>query len=498
MLRRIVRDNTTLLLLAALLVFGGFIGWQVLRLFVGVDETHLSIATRVGAGPDVQETVGALASIPVSRPRLAVQRWTTANGAQVYFVAAPELPMADVRVLFDAGSARDESRPGLARFTAAMIGEGTSSHDVDQINEGFENVGAEFSASSYRDMAIAQLRSLTAPDLLAPALALFTDVVAHPNFPAAAVERTRDQVLVGLQRDEEEPGTIAGRSFMAALYLAHPYASPPEGTVSSVKALRIEDMKSFHQRYYVARNAVIAITGALNREQAAQIAEKFSAALPAGSAAPELPEPPASAGGSFHVKFSSKQTHILIGLPAIKRNDPDEAALELANQVIGGDGLASLLGEAIRNERGLAYSAGSNFRAMRSPGPFTVAMQTRNDAAGEALGVSLQTLKNFAKNGPTPEQLENARKQLIGSFPLQMDDNSAIVGTIGMLGFYGLPDDYLEQQLAKTEKLSAEEVRLAFVRHVPIDRLLVVTLGPEKPVPQVTPPKPGATKPAAP
>lgn len=493
MLRKIARDNTTIVLLVALLLLGLFVVWQVARLSAnGGTGTHQSIASAVAGSSSVPATVAALEGTAVSRPRLALQRWQTSNGARVYFVAAPELPMLDIRVLFDAGSARDHIQPGLARLTAAMIGEGTPSHSVDQINEGFEAVGADFSASSYRDMAVVQLRSLTTPELLAPALALFTDVVANPSFPADAAERIRGQMLVGLQRDEEEPATIASRSFMAALYMVHPYAMPPEGTVASVKSLRSEDLRGFYQRFYTARNAVIAIAGAVNREQATQIAEKFSSALAAGAPAPELPVPPAPTGGSFHVKFDSRQTHILIGLPALRRNDPDEAALELANQVLGGDGLASLLGEEIRNKRGLAYSAGSNFRAMRSVGPFSVQMQTRNDAAGEALGVSLDTLRKFAKNGPTPAQLEDARRQLVGSYPLQLAGNGAIVSTLGMLGFYDLPDDYLEQQLAKIEKLSAEEVRAAFARHVPVDRLMVLTLGPEKPVPKVTPPKPAA------
>lgn len=493
MLRKIARDNTTIILLVALLLLGLFVVWQVARLSSdGGTSTHLSIASAVAGSSSVPATVAALEGTAVSRPRLPLQRWQTSNGARVYFVAAPELPMLDVRVLFDAGSARDHIQPGLARLTAAMIGEGTPSHSVDAINEGFESVGADFSASSHRDMAVVQLRSLTTPELLAPALALFTDVVAHPSFPGDAVERIRGQMLVGLQRDEEEPATIASRSFMAALYMVHPYAVPPEGTVASVKSLRAEDLRGFHQRFYTARNAVIAIAGAVDRDQAAKIAEKFSAALATGMPAPELPVPPAPTGGSFHVKFDSKQTHILIGLPAIRRNDPDEAALEVANQVLGGDGLTSLLGEEIRNKRGLAYSAGSSFRAMRSVGPFSIQMQTRNDAAGEALGVSLETVRQFAKTGPTPQQFEDARRQLVGSYPLQLAGNSAIVSTLGMLGFYGLPDDYLEQQLSKIEKLSAEDVRAAFARHVPIDRLMVVTLGPEKPVARITPPKPGA------
>lgn len=497
MLRKIARDNTSLALFVVLLLLGVFVLWQLLRLDGGGDVSHASIASAVADAHSVQEVVASLENTPVSRPRLALQRWQTTNGARVYFVPAPELPMLDVRLVFDAGAARDSGLAGLARFTSAMIGEGTATRSVDAINNGFESVGAQFSTSSYRDMGIVELRTLTTPELLNPALALFTDVVAHPSFPNDAVERTRGQMLIGLQRDEEEPGTNAARAFMAALYLAHPYASPAEGTVLTVRAIRTEDLRAFHVRHYAARNMVIALAGAIDRARAEQIAEQIAGALPVGEPAPKLAAPPTPTGGSFHVKFDSKQTHIYIGLPALHRNDPDEAALNVANEILGGGGLTSLLAEEVRNKRGLAYSAGSGFQAMRADGPFVVNLQTRNEAAGEALGVSLETLKRFAKEGPTPEQLENARRQLVGSYPLQLAGNDSIVSTLGVLGFYGLPDDYLEQQLAKTEQLTAEQVRTAFARHVPVDKLLVLTLGPQKPEPKIptaaNAAKPGAT-----
>lgn len=496
-LNRLTRDNTTLALVAVLIALGVFVVWQLARLS-GEEGSRTSVASVAAGGVSVADAVAALEKTPVSRPHLALQRWQTPNGARVYFVPAPELPMLDVRIVFDGGGARDGGLAGLARFTSAMIGEGTPTRSVDAINNGFEKVGAQFGASSYRDMAVTELRTLTRAELMTPALELFTDVVAHPSFPRDALERTRNQMLVGLERDEEEPATIASRSFMAALYLAHPYAAPPDGTVSTVHAIRIEDLKAFHQRYYVAHNAVIALTGAIDRAQAEQIATQVSGSLPAGEPAPQLPPPPDPKGGNFHVKFASKQTHVYIGLPALRRNDPDEAALSIANEILGGNGLNSLLAEEIRNKRGLAYSAGSSFQGMRAAGPFVMSLQTRNEVAGEALGVSLDTLRRFIKEGPTQEQLDNARRQLVGSYPLQLSGNQSVVGTLGMIGFYDLPEDYLEQQLGRIEKASRDDVRAAFARHVPFDRLMIVTLGPEKPVPKVTPPKPGAAPASAP
>ncbi|MFP5384095.1 MAG: M16 family metallopeptidase [Gammaproteobacteria bacterium] len=494
-LHRIARDNLTVLLLVLLMIFGAFVAWQLSRL-AGEEHGTAATAALAAKSQSVAATVEMLQEQPASRPELAVQRWTTASGARVLFVPSPDIPMLDVRVLFDAGAARDGAYPGLARFTSAMIGEGTPTRSTDEIAGGFESIGAQFGTSSFRDMALVELRTLSEPEIADAAVALFADVVAHPSFPEPAVARVREQMLVGLRRDEERPATIAHRSFIAALYLMHPYASPVEGTADSVRRIDRESLRAFHKNHYVANNAVIAITGAVERPRAEQIAALIANALPTGAPAPELPQPPVAGGDGFHVTYDSQQTHIFLGLPSVRRGSPDEAVLSVANQILGGDGLTSLLADAVRNQRGLAYSVGSNFQSMRVNGPFVVNLQTRNDGAGEALAVVQDVLKKFSQEGPTEAQLIDARRQLAGSYPLQFASNSAIVGTIGMLGFYNLPDDHIAQQLARIEQVTAAEVRDAFRRHVPLDRLITVTLGPEKPVvPAVLPPLPAGSAP---
>lgn len=487
-LHRIARDNLTVLLLVLLMIFGAFVAWQLSRLAGEQSGTGATAALAVKS-QSVADTVEMLKDQPVSRPTLAVQRWTTTSGARVLFVPSPEIPMLDVRVLFDAGAARDGAYPGLARFVSAMIGEGTATRSTDEIASGFESIGAQFGTSSFRDMALVELRTLSEKEIADAATALFADVVANPSFPEQAVARIREQILVGLRRDEERPATIAHRSFIAALYLMHPYASPVEGTADSVRRIDRDALRAFHKSHYVARNAVIALTGAIDRQRAEQIAAIIANALPAGAPAPELPEPPVAGGDGFHVTYESQQTHILLGLPSLRRGSPDEAVLSVANQILGGDGLTSLLAEAVRNQRGLAYSVSSDFQSMRVNGPFVVNLQTRNDGAGEALAVVQDVLRRFSQEGPTEAQLVDARRQLAGSYPLQFASNQAIVGTIGMLGFYNLPDDYISQQLARIEKVTASEVRDAFRRHVPLDRIISVTLGPVKPViPGTVPP----------
>lgn len=407
-----------------------------------------------------------------------IQNWQTSNGARVYFVAAPELPMVDIRVVFDAGSARDGNQPGLALFTSAMLEEGAAGFDADTIARRFEELGAQFSAGAYRDMATVGLRSLSKEAILQPALRTYIQVLSKPDFPTRALARVRKQMLTGLQQEQQQPESIAEKRFYQALYGDHPYASPTDGTIESVKALGKKDLRQFYHRYYVARNAVIAIVGALDEAMAKQLAEEISGGLSAGEAAEELAQPAALAqAATHHVDYPSSQTHILMGQPGIARGDADYFALYVGNHILGGGGFGSRITEEVREKRGLSYSAYSYFAPMRAAGPFVLGLQTRNDSADKALAVLRETLEKFRSEGPTAKELDAAKRNITGGFPLKVDSNSDILGYIAMIGFYGLPLDYLDRFNANIEAVSVQQIRDAFQRRVDPARMVTVTVG---------------------
>lgn len=407
-----------------------------------------------------------------------IQHWLTGNGARVYFVRAPELPMVDIRVVFDGGAARDGDLPGLAMITNGMLEEGAGGLDADTIAQRFDSLGAEFSTSSHRDMATASLRTLTKPELLEPALATFSQVLQHPDFPQDALERVRKQMLTSLKYDEQQPGEIANKAFYRALYANHPYASPPGGTVASVEAIGRRDLLDFYQRYYVGRNAVVAIVGDVDRREAAQLAEAAVGNLPDGEAAPALPEvSPLPQASQQHVEFPSTQTHILMGQPGVRRGDPDYFSLYVGNHILGGSGLVSRLSEEVREKRGLSYSTYSYFVPMHAQGPFILGLQTRNDTATEALKILRKTLVDFRNTGPTADELKAAKRNITGGFPLKIDSNSDILGYIAMIGFYDLPLDYLDSFNSHIEAVTARQIRDAFQRRVDPSRMVTVTVG---------------------
>ncbi len=407
-----------------------------------------------------------------------IQSWETANGARVLFVAAPEIPMLDLRVVFDAGSARDGGKPGLARLTAALVSEGAGEWNADQIAERVDGVGAELGASSLRDMAWVSMRSLTEPRALDTVIDTMASVVGEPSFANRDFERQRERMKVGLKLGEQSPDKVGQKAFYAAVFGDHPYAPHPGGTAESLQTIDREDVRAFHRRYYVARNAVVAMVGAVSREQAEAVAERVTARLASGEAAPALPGVTSLGQTSLRrIEFPSSQSHLFVGQPGIRRGDPDYFPLYVGNHILGGSGLISLLSEEIREKRGLSYSVYSHFVPMRGRGPFMVGLQTRNENAETALEVLNTTLRGFVERGPDADQLEAAKQNLVGGFPLRIDSNGKIVQYLAMIGFYDLSLDYLDTFVTQVQAVSAEQVRDAFRRRLSLDRLVTVIVG---------------------
>lgn len=409
-----------------------------------------------------------------------IEHWQTANGARVYFVPAPELPMVDVQVVFNAGSARDGGQPGLAQLTHVLLDKGADGLSADTIAQRLEGVGARLSGDSLRDMALLRLRSLNDLKYLQPAVEVFAKVLAKPDFNAADLERERARMLVSLQHDQQKPGTVAEKTFYAALYGEHPYAVPPEGTVDSLDALDRAALRAFHARYYVARNAVVAIVGALDRAAAERLAEAVTEALPAGEPAPVLPAVnDLQAAQEKRIAHPSSQTHVLVGQPGMRRDDPDYFALYVGNHVLGGGGLVSRLSDEVREKRGLSYSVYSYFLPMAERGPFQLGLQTRNDQVDEALQVLRGTLAEYIAEGPTAKELEAAKNNITGGQALRIDSNRKILEYLAVIGFYDLPLDYLETFNSKVEAVTLEQVREVFQRRIRPERMLTVLVGGE-------------------
>ncbi len=411
-----------------------------------------------------------------------IEHWQTSNGARVYFVAAPELPIVDVQVVFDAGSARDGNKQGVAQLTSATLSDGAKSASgeltADTIAERFADLGVQFGAGTDRDMTTVSLRSLITPAVLQSALETMRAIITQPTFPQDAFERERKNMLISLQAQEQSPDAIAEKAFFAALYDNHPYASDALGTAESVTKLTREDVLAHYATYYVAHNAVVAIVGAMDRKAAEKLAETVLSGLPQGAAPADLP-PVAnlSEARTITLAHPSAQTHILVGQPGISRHDPDYFPLLVGNHVLGGSGLVSRLSAEVREKRGLSYSVYSYFQPMQLQGPYTLGLQTRNDQASNALQVLRDTLQKFVQTGPTTQELTAAKQNITGGFALRIDSNSKLAAYLAVIGFYQLPLDFLDSYNKHVQDVTLAQIKDAFTRRIQPERMITVIVG---------------------
>ncbi|PCH60539.1 MAG: peptidase M16 [Gammaproteobacteria bacterium] len=407
-----------------------------------------------------------------------IQHWQNAQGSQVFFVAAPELPMVDIRITFDAGSARDGNKPGLALMTNGLLAEGAGKLDANAIAERFEDIGAKFRNNADRDTASLSLRSLSDTQWLKPAVDNFVTVLSEPNFPGIALERERQRALIALRGEKQSPQSLSSNAFYANIYNDHAYAAPTLGYEENMATLARGDIQTFYQKYYTASNATIAIVGDLDRKEAESLANTLTAKLKKGEK-PAAIKPVAYTlkNKQIHIEYPSTQTHIMVGMPSHIRGDKDHFALFVGNHVLGGGGFGSRITKAIREDRGLAYSAYSYFAPMRAQGPFVVGLQTSNTQTKEALQVLNETVATFIKEGPDDNELAAAKRDIVNGFPLRIASNSSVLNYVSLIGFYGLPLDYLNEFTEKVDNITKEQVREAFANRIKLDQLLTVTVG---------------------
>ena len=424
----------------------------------------------------------ALVVCVVSAPAYAllpIQHWQTGNGAQVYFVANRDLPMLDVSVDFPAGSAfgtRENS--GLAALTQSLLKLGAGGLPEDEIARRMADVGAQLGGRFDSDRAGLSLRTLSSAEEMKEALSLLARILQRPEFPPAVLEREKARIIGAIKEADTKPEVIASRNFNALIYGNHPYGLRRSGEADTVAHLTREDLVDFYRRHYTADQAVVAIMGNVSRGEAEVIADQLTGELPRSGAPAAIPDVPSLTRAEARmIAHPAAQSHVLIGAPGIKRADPDYFPLFIGNYILGGGGFVSRVLEEVRQKRGLAYSAYSYFSPLKQRGPFVMGLQTRKDQAGEAVAVVRATLKDFVAQGPTADELKEAKQNISGGFPLRIDSNRKILDYLGVIGFYRLPLTYLDDFVPNVEKVTLADIRNAFARHVDPERLVTVIVG---------------------
>lgn len=428
--------------------------------------------------------LGLLLLMTTAQAQLPIEHWTTPNGARVYFVASPQLPILDVAIDFAAGSAFDPpGKAGLAGLTTGLLDSGArlDGHllNEEQLAEAQTDIAASISGSVDDDRASLRLRTLTSPREQTRAVQLMAAMLSAPDFPEAVLEREKRRSQAAIEEADTHPQAIANKRFLQTIYPQHPYGQV--ATVATVATLQRDDVVNFWRSHFHADRAVVTLIGAIDRATAERIARQLTAQLPqlpgpsaADTAKDELPEVQLPATATLKIAHPATQSHILIGQPFIRRDAADFFPLLVGNYVLGGGGFVSRLMNEVREKRGYAYSVYSSFDPRLEAGPFQIGLQTKRSQAAAAVELVERVLSDFLRHGPTAAELKAAQQNLIDGLALKLDSNAKMLGILAMIGYYQLPLDYLDRYPQQVAAVTAEQVRAAFQRHLPKDHRVTV------------------------
>ncbi|HEY7501628.1 MAG TPA: pitrilysin family protein [Vicinamibacterales bacterium] len=402
---------------------------------------------------------------------------TLSNGLQVIAVSQNEQPAVSLRLIVRAGGANDPTqKSGVATLVAALLDQGTQTKSAEQIASSIDSIGGLMSTGAGSDLTYVQ--AIVMKDSFAFGLDMVSDVARNPKFAPDELERQRQQILSGLKVGYEDPDYIAGMVFDRLVYGFHPYGKPDSGTPESIASITRDDLVSFHKTWFGANNAILAIVGDVSHEEAFAGAERaFGKWSRTETQAAKPVEPPPPTRRLVVIdRPGSVQTEIRVGNIGLSRRNPDFLALDLAINVLGGEG-GNRLHRVLRSDRGLTYGASADVNALKDTGNIVADTDTRSESTGEALRLIVEEFFRLQRQRVREEELADAQAYLTGSFPLSIETPSAIALQILNAVFYGLDLNELQTYRERVNAITPDDIQRVARQYLHPDRLSIVLVG---------------------
>jgi zinc protease len=402
---------------------------------------------------------------------------TLSNGLQVIAVAHHEQPAVSLRLIIRAGGAQDPAdKSGVATLVAALLDQGTTTKDAEQIASSIDSIGALVGTGAGSDLSF--INAVVMKDSFAFGLDTVSDLARNPAFAPEELERQRQQILSGLKVGYEDPDYIAGMVFDRLVYGFHPYGRPDSGTPQSINSITRNDLVAFHKAWFGANNAILAIVGDVSHEEAFAGAERaFGKWGPSESVAAKPVEPPPPTRRVVVIdRPGAVQTEIRVGNIGLPRRHKDYLALDLAINILGGEG-GNRLHRVLRSDRGLTYGASADVNALKDTGNVVADTDTRSEVTGEALRLIVDEFWRLQRQRVQDGELADAQAYLTGSFPLTIETPSAIALQVLNAVFYGLDLNDLQTYRERVNAITPDEIQRVAREYLRPDRLSIVLVG---------------------
>ena len=406
-----------------------------------------------------------------------VQHVTSPGGVSAWLVEDYAVPLVAMEFSFSGGAAQDaQGKAGTASMLAGLLDEGAGDLDAEAFHRALDDHAIRLSFGAERDDFSGHLQTLTRH--VDKAFELLALAVNAPRFDAAPIERVRGQLNAVLKHESRDPDSMAAQAWRRAAWGDHPYARAPRGELGEIDHVAREDLVALHAKMLARDTLKIAVVGAIDAATLAAHLDKVFAGLPEKAAlAPVPPVEIAGIGRRILVDFDVPQANIRFGRPGVARADRDYIAAMVVNHILGGGAFTSRLFQEVREKRGLTYSVYSSLTTAQSCPTLIGATSTKNESAGEALGVIEAECARLSSEGPSAEELDKAKKFLVGTYALRFDTSTKIAGHLLQLQREGFSADYLDRRNAEVEAVTLDDARRVAKRLIGDAGLLVAIVG---------------------
>ncbi|BCR05602.1 peptidase M16 [Desulfuromonas versatilis] len=407
-----------------------------------------------------------------------VERIDLPSGIRLYLKEDHELPLVSISAMIGGGTIGDPAdKTGATDLFASLLRTGgAGSMSPEELDARLEFLAAELSvaADTYAVSAGMSLRSAD----LREGVAILADVLRRPRFDEGRLELARKQAIEGIRRRDDDPGSVASRALMQALYGEHPLGRV--ATVESITAVARQDLVEHHRSYFHPSNLWLGITGDFDRGQLLELLQSAFGDWPRGQAPtvalPPLVEPAPPA--VWVAEKSIPQTTIMFGEIGVDKDNPDLQAVRVMNYILGGGGFNSRLMSEVRSDRGLAYSVYSYYQVgRRLPGPFIAGCETKSESTLEVVKLMRRIMTELREQPVSEQELQLAKESLINSFVFAFEDSHDVITQKMRLDYYAYPEDYLQTYREKVAAVSVEDVLRVARRYLNPERQALVLVG---------------------
>ena len=413
------------------------------------------------------------------------------GGLKAWLVADKTVPLITMRFSFRGGTINDpKTAQGRSYFLSGMLDEGAGELKSEEFQQRMSELAMRMSFDADREHFGGSVQTLS--ENRDAAFDLLRLAVTDPRFDADPMDKVRGQILLGIKGDEENPGRIASNALLKTMLGDHPYARVAKGDSDSVSAMTPQDLKDAWSTIFVRDHLQIAVVGDITAEELGPLLDKVFGGLPAKGKPISVPDLKAPEKGSITiVERKIPQSVMSFAMPGLVRSDPDFITAYVMNFVLGDGGFGSRLMEEIREKRGLTYGIYTGLASWTNGGLLIGSVSTQNSKAGETLDVLRAELVKMAKNGPTAEELEQAKTYLTGSYALRFDSGGKIAGQLLGIQQENLGIDYVKKRNDLINAVTVEDAKRVARKLINPDALTISIVGRPKGIPLKTGGAPG-------